>query len=63
MRTHYVQIVAKTHFERPTLNAHHDWTTVIFCGSEALPDQRLSHFQRVITHDEAARVIRAYPSA
>jgi hypothetical protein len=54
---------AKTHLERPTLNAHHDWTTVIFCGSEALPDQRLSHFQRVITHDEAARVIRAYPSA
>jgi hypothetical protein len=50
----------RTHHERPTLNAHHDWTTVIFCGAEALLDQRLSNFQRVITHGEAARMIRAY---
>lgn len=35
---------AKTHHERSTLNAHHDWTTAIFCGAEALSDQRLSHF-------------------
>lgn len=52
---------AKTHHERPTLNAHDDWTTVIFCGAEALSDQRLSHFDRVITHDEAKRMILAYP--
>jgi hypothetical protein len=54
---------AKTHHARRTLNAHDDWTTVVFCGAESLSDQRLSHFQRVITHGEAARVIRAYPIA
>jgi hypothetical protein len=52
---------ARTHHERQTLNAHHDWATVIFCGAESLRDQRLSCFQRVITHGEAARMIRAYP--
>jgi hypothetical protein len=52
----------KTHNERSTLNAHHDWTTVIFCGAESLSDRRLSHFQRVITHAEAARMIEGYPS-
>jgi len=53
---------AKTYRERPTLNAHDDWTTVIFCGSEALSDQRISYFQRVITHSEATKMIAAYPS-
>jgi hypothetical protein len=52
---------ARTHHDRPTLNAHDDWATVIFCGAESLLDQRLSFFQRVITHGEAARMIRAYP--
>jgi hypothetical protein len=52
---------AKTHHRRPTLNAHDDWTTVIFCGAEARSDQRLSCFHRVITHGEAARMIRTYP--
>jgi hypothetical protein len=54
---------AKTYHQRRTLNAHHDWTTVIFCGPEALADVRLRHFQRVITHDEAATIIAAYPTA
>jgi hypothetical protein len=40
---------SKTHPERSTLNAHHDWTTVIFCGGGSLSDPRLSNFQRVIT--------------
>jgi len=53
---------AKTCNERPTLNAHHDWTTVIFCGAESLSDPRLSHFQRVITHEEAAKRIEKYPA-
>jgi hypothetical protein len=53
---------ARTHHERATLNTHDDWATVIFCGAESLLDQRLSHFQRVITHGEAARTIRSYPS-
>ena len=50
-----------THHERPTVNAHHDWTTIIFCGPESLSDHRLSHFQRVITHGEAAKMIATYP--
>lgn len=54
---------AKTFHSRATLNPHHDWTTVIFCGSESLSDPRLSHFQRIITHDEAVRIIPAYPVA
>lgn len=52
----------KTHHERPTLNEHHDWTTVIFCDSASLADPRLSHFHRVITHSEAASLILGYPS-
>jgi hypothetical protein len=53
---------AKTHHERPTLNAHENWTTVIFCGAESLSNKGLSCFQRVITHREAAQVIKAYPA-
>jgi len=53
---------AKTHHERQTLNAHDDWVTVIFCGLESISDRTLSHFQRVITHAEAARMIVRYPS-
>jgi hypothetical protein len=53
---------AKTYHERPTLTAHDDWTTIIFCGAELLSDKRLSYFQRIITHREAAQVIEAYPS-
>jgi hypothetical protein len=52
---------AKTHPERRTLNAHQDWTTVLFCGAESLLDLRLSNFHRVITHDAAAQMIGAYP--
>ena len=54
---------ARTHQERPTLNAHDDWTTVIFCGEDTLIDKRLSYFQRVIIHEEAARMIKTYPKA
>jgi hypothetical protein len=52
---------AKTWHERPTLNPHDDWTTVLFCGSECRQDPRLSCFERVITHDEARRAIANYP--
>jgi hypothetical protein len=51
----------KTYDERRTLNAHHDWTTVLFCGPEARADSQVSHFQRVITHTEAAIMIPTYP--
>jgi hypothetical protein len=53
----------ETYHERRTVNPHHDWTTAIFCGPESLADPRLSHFQRVITHDEAARMIASYPTS
>ena len=53
---------AATYKSRATLNAHDDWTTVIFCGNEAFMDSRLSNFQRKITHTEARRVIKGYPA-
>lgn len=52
---------AKTFSQRQTVNPHHDWTTVLFCGSESLSDPRLSNFQRVITHNDARKMLSAYP--
>ena len=52
---------AKTYNTRPTINPHHDWTTAIFCGEGSLLDERISSFQRVITHNEARAVISGYP--
>jgi hypothetical protein len=54
---------AKTYQKRSTLNAHQDWTAIIFCGAEALSDPRLSNFHRVISHSEAAKMIVRYPAA
>jgi len=51
----------KTHHERSGMNAHDDCTTVLFCGTGSLSDPRVRHFDRVITHEEAARMIPAYP--
>lgn len=53
---------ARTHAERKTLNAHHDWTTVLFCGPDELSDPRLHHFERVITHTEANSRLHGYPA-
>jgi hypothetical protein len=53
---------ARTHTDRKTLNAHHDWTTVLFCGEDALSDPRLYHFQRVITHSQARQRLAGYPT-
>lgn len=52
---------AQTYSKRKTVNAHHDWTTVLFCGEKTLTDPRLHHFQRVITHPEARRWLPSYP--
>lgn len=54
---------AKTYRQRPALNAHDDWVTALFCDEGSLSDPRLSYFQRVITHGEAARMIGEYPAA
>ena len=51
----------KTHTQRRTLNAHHDWTSVLFCGDEALLDSRLQHFDKVVLHSAAKKMIRAWP--
>lgn len=51
----------QTHYARATMNAHHEWATVIFCGPETLGDPRLKNFQRIITHDQAATMLAAYP--
>lgn len=53
---------AATHSQRKTLNPHHDWATVLFCGAEALSDPRLVNFQRVITHREARQWLKGYPA-
>lgn len=53
---------ARTHAERKTLNAHHDWTTVLFCGPDALSDPRIHHFERVITHTQASSLLHGYPA-
>lgn len=52
---------SKTYSTRPTVNPHHDWITVLFCGEDTLSDERIGNFQRVITHDEAAAAIPRYP--
>jgi hypothetical protein len=54
-------VFTKTYHARPTINPHHDWVTVIFCGENSLSDERISNFQRVITHNEAAAMISGYP--
>ncbi len=53
---------SETHSARRTLNAHDDWTTVLFCGEEALSDKRIACFQRVITHADAAAHLESWPS-
>lgn len=53
---------ANTYGKRRTLNPHHDWATVLFCGAEALADPRLANFQRVITHQEARQRLKGYPA-
>lgn len=52
---------SKTHTVRSGLNAHDDWTTVLFCGSETLSDPRKHCFHRVITHEDAAQHLEAWP--
>jgi hypothetical protein len=54
---------AKTYSQRSTVNPHDDWATVLFCGEECISDPKLSHFQRVISHGEATRMIPRYPAS
>ncbi|MBK9082726.1 MAG: hypothetical protein IPL88_11935 [Rhizobiales bacterium] len=54
---------ARTHTLRPTLNAHDDWATILICDEAARADPGSAHFQRVITHGEAARMIPGWPES
>lgn len=51
----------RTHPSRKTMNAHHDWITILFCDVSTLDDPRIGHFDRVITHDEAKERILGWP--
>lgn len=53
----------KTFAERRTVNPHHDWTTVLFCGQDTLSDPRIANFHRIVTHSDARRAIAGYPLA
>lgn len=53
---------SETHSSRDTLNAHDDWITVLFCGDDALSDDGINNFCRVITHSDAAQKIPTYPT-
>ncbi|WP_162561327.1 hypothetical protein [Methylobacterium terrae] len=52
---------SQTYRDRKTVNPHHQWTTVLFCGSDTLNDPRVASFQRVIMHAQAAEMISTYP--
>jgi len=53
---------ARTHATRKTLNAHDDWTTVLFCGDEMRGDPETNFFERTIFHSEAKDRITSWPS-
>ena len=55
-----------TRWERSTAYAktvfpHEDYVTLIICGRELASDERLTCFDKIIFHDEVARMIAAYP--
>ena len=52
---------SETHPERPALNSHNDWMTVIFCGEDTFQDHRIKLFDRAISHNEAALKIPGWP--
>jgi hypothetical protein len=54
---------ALTHAQRKSVLPHDDWVTVLFCGEETLSDPRISSFDRIVTHREAALSIPGYPVA
>ncbi|WP_207182060.1 hypothetical protein [Methylobacterium indicum] len=42
------------------MNPHQDWATVLSCEAETLSDPRVTSFQRIITHAQAAAMIEGY---
>jgi hypothetical protein len=49
--------------ERKTLLDHHDYATVLLCGRMTAGDPRVStHFDRVVSHDDAAPWFDGYPA-
>ena len=52
---------AETHSDRPALNAHDDWMTVVFCGDALIREPKIQCFDRAISHAEAAKKIALWP--
>lgn len=53
---------SETHSSRSTLNAHQDWATILICGDDALDENEIQNFSKVITHREIATKVPDYPS-
>lgn len=53
---------AETYSARPTLNAHDDWMTVVFCGEKLILEPKIQYFDRAISHAEAAKIISMWPN-
>jgi hypothetical protein len=51
---------SRTHKRRPTLNAHDNWITVLFCDAASLSDPRTANFQRIITHADAVTLLAGF---
>lgn len=47
---------------RKSLLSHHDFITVLFCGSDTDLSVANPHFDRIIVHEDAARFIQNYPA-
>lgn len=54
---------AETHKVRQNLNSHEDWMCVLICDKTTLGDERVSHFHRVITHQEASQRFPRWPAS
>lgn len=46
-----------------TVPPHQDFLTVLICGRELASDKRIHSFDKVVFHDDVARMIKLYPEA
>lgn len=53
----------ETYASRPSLIPHDDWTTILICDEQSATEETRSFFHRVITHSQAAGMIKDYPAA
>lgn len=53
---------SETHTDRPAINAHEDWLTVVFCGEDTIALPEVKFFDRIIGHSESAARIPGWPT-